>query len=434
MVFPNDPPRSAPGHRLVVFDTNGRLICLAVSRRPAADHSSPDVVGPAAIPDLIRAAGLVPSGLTPVEPTVRPPCFADQRHEWVGAAANGGGAVRVVAASDNGTVVYFEVQSVGDGEGWWFLRSGPGLLVAAALQVTLIARAVYLASKNLLAGRVDRRYAAGVAGATFLVAAGAWLCRAHHSGHLLFETVTVASALHFGCVPAFIVIVFYLALEYEVRTTWPGLEASWGRVLTGRLRDSLVGTHALVGLAGAAVALVTTCGLRATVRHFGGTFVLPQTFQMFASFQGGGFPTLVSIALLTSLNVIPCVFLLTQCRRYFRRPWLVGVGFVAALTLWTYPQPHYTAAMIVSMIAIESVLLVVFLYSGMVGGLIGIFAYNLLASVPLVLDSGRWHQPLSAAALGLFVVLVVAATLLSLRGDGRDRAVRFTRVAESLPR
>ncbi|MBY0455919.1 MAG: hypothetical protein K2V38_01130, partial [Gemmataceae bacterium] len=164
-----------------------------------------------------------------------------------------------------------------------------------------------------------------------------------------------------------------------------------------------------------------------------GTFVLPQTFQMFASFQGGGFPTLVSTALHTSLNVIPCAFLLTQCRRYVRRPWLVGVGFVAALTLWDYPQPHYTAAMIVSMIAIRSVLLVVFLYSGMVGGLIGIFAYNLLASVPLVLAPVRWHLPLSVAALGLFVVLVAAATLLSLRGDGRGRAVRFTRVAESLP-
>lgn len=51
---------------------------------------------------------------------------------------------------------------------------------------------------------------------------------------------------------------FYIAMEPYVRRRWPGTIISWTRLLSGRLRDPLVGRDVLFGLAaGVALALVT---------------------------------------------------------------------------------------------------------------------------------------------------------------------------------
>src|SRR5712691_2614762 len=67
----------------------------------------------------------------------------------------------------------------------------------------------------------------------------------------------LGKALAFSLFLAAFVWLTYMALEPFARRRWPDLLISWTRLLSGRLRDPLVGRDILIGiLAGASVALV----------------------------------------------------------------------------------------------------------------------------------------------------------------------------------
>jgi len=111
---------------------------------------------------------------------------------------------------------------------------------------------VFLAVRNLKAGRGDRRGATRLALTIFVLSALAWLLSAHWIADVRMLGIVAVKAA--GWVSAAVLVWFlYLGLEPEVRARWPKAIVTWSRVLAGHWQDPLVAADvlwgALVGLA-----------------------------------------------------------------------------------------------------------------------------------------------------------------------------------------
>jgi len=105
-------------------------------------------------------------------------------------------------------------------------------------------------------GRGDQRGAFHLAGFIFFVIAGLWILSPHvndtsQEQNRLF--VALGMSFFLGAV----MYVLYLGFEPFVRRTWPDMLVGWTRVVSGRIRDPLVGRDVLIGVTcGAGLALM----------------------------------------------------------------------------------------------------------------------------------------------------------------------------------
>src|SRR2546428_13674535 len=65
----------------------------------------------------------------------------------------------------------------------------------------------------------------------------------------------VAGLVGEAATSALILWTFYLALEPEVRSRWPRILIGWMRLLSGRVRDAMVGRETLLGVAAGIVGI-----------------------------------------------------------------------------------------------------------------------------------------------------------------------------------
>jgi serine/threonine-protein kinase len=243
-----DPPLTLAGMASVQLDTQGRLLELRVVP-PARTFDAAQQ--PSLLPALIAAAGLDLSTLHPAKPSFAPPVFADARAAWEGrfpeAAPH---PLQVEGAELLGRPVFFRVL------GPWHesLRpsSEPRSPRAAFLHRLsalgfLVVGAVWLAWRNLRRGRGDRTGARRLAVYAFGSNLAAWLLAARHSPDPGREWTLFSNGLMEALYIAGLVWLFYLAIEPAIRRRWPGSLTSWSRLLSGRLRDPLVGRDVLVG-------------------------------------------------------------------------------------------------------------------------------------------------------------------------------------------
>ncbi len=250
-----DPPQLTNGMVRVDLDPSGRLMSFyAVPSRanqPAAAGVNWDTV--------FQAARLDRAKFSEIEPKVLPRFYADEWKSWTGELPELPGATfRIDAAGFRGRPTAFTI--VGPwamGEGSSGSQPAPifrtiGVLIVAAIPIG----AALLARRNLRLGRGDRRgafrtwaFAFGIGVITYIVSP------THVPG--LEESdrmfATVGTLLFWSGV----LFVVYLALEPYVRRTWPVILITWSRLVSGRLRDPMVGRDILVGvLAGLVVSLI----------------------------------------------------------------------------------------------------------------------------------------------------------------------------------
>ena len=103
-----------------------------------------------------------------------------------------------------------------------------------------------IARHNLRLGRVDARGALWLGSFIFIVFLAMWALRAHHIASL-DEIDLFIIAMAWGLLVAGLVALLYLALEPYVRRKQPQTLISWSRLLSGKVRDPLVGHDLLVG-------------------------------------------------------------------------------------------------------------------------------------------------------------------------------------------
>jgi hypothetical protein len=183
---------------------------------------------------------------TEAAPTQTPSTYADERKAWTGTLTGTDIPLRIEAASYRGRPVLFDLvlpwqETARDAppqrgnNNWLFVTL---LLCGAAMA----------AWSNLRHGRADRRGAFRLAAFMTLLLTAGWVVGPHvpsgaEEQQRFFARVGIALFV------AGAMYIVYLGFEPFVRRLWPSMLVGWSRVLSGRLRDPLIGHDALVGVA-----------------------------------------------------------------------------------------------------------------------------------------------------------------------------------------
>src|SRR5260370_36651194 len=120
-------------------------------------------------------------------------------------------------------------------------------ILTPALLIFSLMAALYLARRNYRQGRADREGAFRLGLIILGLEIGLGLCRGH-VGPSLDTFGLLILAISTGLSVSGTTWLLYLALEPWVRRRWPQTIISWSRLLSGQLRDPLVGRDILFGV------------------------------------------------------------------------------------------------------------------------------------------------------------------------------------------
>jgi serine/threonine-protein kinase len=250
----NDPPQSAPGSATVILDVQGRLLGLEVV--PTGPHDGTALAPESPSPDwspLLTAAGLDPSGLRPTKPLGLPLSSCDTITAWTGTLPDAPELpVTIQAGAYRGRPVHYSVISSVSSTTDILSKSSMapmGLWQTIMLYVIPLTAAVFLARHNLKLDRGDRRGAMRLAVfvAVVYVLASALSMRPSESFKWVLLNLFFGKAAGHALLHGVSVWFYYMALEPYVRRLWPRMLVSWARVISGRVRDPLVGRDLMIG-------------------------------------------------------------------------------------------------------------------------------------------------------------------------------------------
>jgi serine/threonine-protein kinase len=396
-----DPPLTISGMVSLQLDTDGRLLRFAAVPKevdPAAENPQP-----ADWSQLFAAAGLDPGKFKPAVPSWTPLATSDTRKAWTGPDG-----LRVEGASWKGKPIYFHVI------GPW-TRPGrqemPPLTASqkAAMVFGLVAMSILLvgacvlARRNVKMGRGDRRGAMRLASVLFLMTVAGWALGAHHAPHI-DEFSMVARGLSAALMIAALVWLLYIALEPYVRRRWPQTMISWSRILEGRWRDPLVGSHVLIGIAtGILMAGIIGVMQLIQIRAGGapGGFLNPSLLSGpldWCSFTLSSVPTFVLEALAEFL----ALFLL---RTLLRKEWIAASAFVLLAVTFAVLFLGLSTWPVIPLRALEYVLMVLVLMNfGLVSIAVANLVVGFLLTFPITADWSVWY-----AGASLYPLVAIAA-------------------------
>jgi hypothetical protein len=279
-----------------------------------------------------------------------------------------------------------------------------GVLVGAAL----------LARSNLRAGRGDRRGAARLAVFTTAIMLALWICEVHLVASLgLFAMLLLAICT--TVFNGFLLWTLYMALEPFVRRRWPQVLVSWTNVLTGRLRDPVVGRDVLLGVA---LGVAWTLMIRVLDLTSGGRAL--SDFPGEVALLSGLRPTL-GVMLESAPNAIRNVlfffFLLFVLRVVLRREWAAVLGFAGLFMLLDLlgNQERPLIAGLMTFLYFGSGAVVVVRW-GLLSYAVGHFVTDMLMNITATLDGSTWYFGNMLVLLGIVVALAVWGFYTSLGG------------------
>jgi len=414
----DDPPLTYPGMIGLAIDASGRVIgYVAVPPRKA------DVLNSASPPDwnrFLRAAGYETADWIPVAPQQTPPTYADARAAFQGTLSDiPGVSARIEMATHLGKLVFLQTifpwtqredQPNPLGAKW------PFAVISAAVVVILLFGAIWLARRNLLKGRGDRRGASRLAFFVFGLDLTISMLVGHHIPGWR-EIGVIFFLISRSFLRSATVWVLYLALEPLARRHWPSTMISWSRVLAARLRDPLVGRDILIGCAAGTLGwALSILGLRIPT-WLGG----PQHLDFGAKIFAGVQPAIASA--LSDLNMTLIVgigffLLIALVRALFRRNWLV-YGIFALIGLMIYflseDSPFWSIAS--GLYFLDFFLtLVVLLRFGLVATIVSFYVSDILDKFPITFDTTAWYFGTGLLGLLITVALAVYGFYFSLAG------------------
>jgi serine/threonine-protein kinase len=403
VVSQTQPPTVLSGMINVRLDAHGRLLDFEAI---PPEKETPPREAPA--PDwdpLFAAAGLERRQLTPAEPEWASLAASDVRAAWIGTWPGTERALRVEAASFHGRPVFFSLTGPWTRATRMQPRDEPGGTVRQILNLllsfTVLSGALFVARRNYVHGRGDRRGAFRLGAGVFCMEMAVWLCRTH----------VIASPAAFGVFlvaighSLFIACMFwllYIALEPYVRRHWPQTIISWSRLLAGRFRDPLVGRDliwgVILGLLWAVILEVSVV----VAQRLGGS----PNFGALEYLAGGR--AIVGAWLGQVLNSVQTglvfFFVLFLLRVLLREPRLAAVAFVVLFATMSLLGSPYPAVHIPTMIAVYTIAVVAVLRFGFITLAAGVWTANLVLSVPVTASLSHWY----ASSL-VFVVLSILA-------------------------
>jgi hypothetical protein len=411
-VSAGNPPRTVAGMVDLMLDLKGRLHFLAAAptfRRPAGAPAEYDWAV------LLREAGFDPRLLKAVAPVWTPPVYADSRVAWDGTYPDRPDIrVHLEGASAAGRPVFFQIFEPWSATTIGAVPSPPGVTLGGVLSVVLptliIAGAILLARRNMRLERADLAGAMRVAIVLLLAHVASGLLTAHLVLAPTPTLLVLAVLLARGTLLGSLAYVVYLALEPDVRRRSPQTLVSWSRVISGGLRDPLVGRDLLIGAA-VGVGIQILRQLQALSPAWIGR--APNVSQPPSGFDGSVQHALAHIlgesanATLVATGLLLMFVLLMSV---LRRRKLAGICFVVILFAADATRTTQWIQLPFSALLVAVVVLTV-ARLGMLPLVVAEITQTILYETPLRVHPGSWLAPASFTA----VIFVAGLALFGLR-------------------
>ena len=218
----------------------------------------PESASPAPAPDwtpLFAEARLDPASFRAVAPRWTPSFYVDARAAWEGSwPGRPDIPVRIEAAAHRGRPAWFEIVWPWSRPERMETQSWPtDKILRQALFLTvvvlLLGAAAFMARRNLVLGRGDRRGAFRVSLLLCGVGIVSWALGAHNVADWNAQTGLVFRGAGAVVLEAAFVWLVYLAVEPYARRLRPWTLVSWTRFLGGGFSDPVVGRDMLAGVA-----------------------------------------------------------------------------------------------------------------------------------------------------------------------------------------
>ena len=295
-------------------------------------------------------------------------------------------------------------------------------LIGIALTAVALFGGIVLARRNLRLGRGDRRGASRLVMCVTGLLAIAWMLDEHHVAdpHEWYLIVSFAGrALVIGG----IFWSTYVAFEPYVRRRWPSMIVSWSRLVTGGVRDPLVGRDVLIGCtAGALITCLVLCA-----------YMLPSWLGRSAdrlatptwhAWLGPSHALSLGLQLVGNalLGAFTALFVLVLFRLALQRDWLAVIASAALLAMpdiLLTKDPAVTAA---AHFAIYLIGVLVLLRVGLLAVIALRFTVDVLQIYPIVFNLSAWYSGIGLTALFALALLSAIAVRISLLGSARAMA------------
>jgi predicted Ser/Thr protein kinase len=413
----DDPHAIQSGMINVILDSQGRLTYLQAI--PKEYEPNPP---PAAAVDwkpLFAAAGLDVAQFHSAETQWVSLAAFDTRLAWTGVYPGSGRPLRIEAAAFRGRPVYFlelgpwsrpsRMQTSNTSS-----REHAGQIMEFLLAIVMIFAGSLIARRNYKRGKVDLQGAFRLASAVFVIEIATWVCRDHFIPTLAtFGRFILAVST--GLFISGAIWMLYLALEPYIRRHWPQAIISWSRLMTGRVRDPLVGRDVLWGVVlGMLWNVVIAVGFLFLKRE-GATPQLPSTSLLLGGRQALGIWLLQIVQCI--LGTIEFFFILFLLRVLLRNKWLAAAAFVAFFagenTLrGDHPQIMAWIWLIVYGLAAYAVS-----RFGLITLAVAIFTANIVLNVPVTFDFSNWYATTGWAVMLSFLAIAAWGFHTSLGGQ-----------------
>jgi len=413
----SDPPTVVSGMINVELDPDGRLLFFQAI--PPEKEENPQPARSADWLPLFAAAGLDFTQFHSMESSWDSLASADTRAAWDGVWPGSGRPLHIEAAARRGKPVFFSL--IGP---WTKPRrmnqdvrtsaDKTSQVIGLCIALVIFVGSLLLAYRNHSRGKSDLQGARRLAFLIFAVALSICLFRSH-----FVETFETISILIFAASTGLFVSVFiyglYLALEPYVRRNWPQMIISWTRLISGRLRDPLVGRDLLFGvLLGITWLFVLVVGSFFLIRAGDPPQLANAEFlQGFRESVAVGLANIVS-SIQTTLVFF---FLLVLLRVLVKNRWLTAVIFAL---LFTVPKvlgsqhPFIETPVWLIVYGIAAFTVVRF---GLIVLAMGVLTVDILLNVPMTLDFSYWYAARSLAVVLGFVLIAAWGFYTSLAGQ-----------------
>ena len=413
-----DPPSTAADMHTVILDPQGRLVEFR-SIPPAGGASSTAALDWAI---LFDAAALPMASFHAVEPKWLPRDYVTARMAWEGPLPEvAGTSVRVEGAAYDGKPTFFRVigswvPAPGSGAAGGSGRWSAGELfftLAQIIALALLVGSAILARHNLRNGRGDRRGAFRTAAVVFGTTAAEWALTAHYYTALSVEDARFNLAMALALFSAVTLWLFYMALEPYVRRFWPELLIGWTRLLSGHIRDPLIGRDILAGVAGGMIIALLVMAHDLVPGWLGWPPLAPawtSTQALHGTRYALAYP--LTIVHLSLLNALQGIFGVVLIRMLVRRTWLVVV--IASIVFFpiaingTFSGDILSIDLPFTMLTL-AVFLAVLLRFGLLSLTMAFVVFLTLTHQPLTLDLSKPYS-------GTSVVLMAATAALAMFG------------------
>jgi len=417
IVTSDDPPPIQSGMMTVWLDPEGRLIGFHAI--PPELDTSPAAAKPVDWSPLFELAGVDPSTLQSAEPQWSSLANSDTRAAWTGTWPGSNRPLRIEAAAWHGKPVFFN--TIGDWTHPYRMRPynyAPGdkarQIVFIGIFLFLLAAAAFLARLNYRRGKGDRQGSIRIAVVVFLLEMLLWVCYEHfvpEVGTVGMLILAVSSSLFMAAM----VWTLYMALEPYVRKFWPQTIISWSRILTGKLRDPLVGRDVLFGVLLGLTWIIIFEGANELLLRLGDPYSLPSTDYL----MGGRMALGATLFRVPSAIEATLLFfaLLLVLRIVLRNQWVAAAAFVAIWTVLKALGSKHLGIDVPAQMLVYGIAAFAIVRFGFVTLAVAVFVADSLGNVPSTLDFSRWYATTTLMAPAIVLALTVWAFYAAMGGQ-----------------